>query len=162
MTIGKGIEEAGTGETVGSIVIPAWNEAAVIEKSLSVLFDGLCDDDQPLPHVVLACNGCSDGTPDIARNLGYPLTVLDLPVAGKAGAIIAAETVAPELPRLYLDAGYPDSRQRAVFLSGSGYRPARPRVFANDIANRHGHQFRHRGHHLDAKRNREFRSDNPR
>jgi glycosyltransferase involved in cell wall biosynthesis len=87
----------------GSIVIPAWNEEAVIERTLCTLFEGLSTPDG-LPDVVLAANGCTDDTVGRARRLGLPIRILDLPPVGKAAAIRAAEDVAPDLPRLYLDA----------------------------------------------------------
>lgn len=89
---------------VGSIIIPAWNEVAVIQRTLVHLFDGLIDEGARTPHVVVACNGCTDGTPEVVRRLGLDVTVLDLPAVGKPGSIRAAEAVTSELPRLYLDA----------------------------------------------------------
>ena len=43
----------------GSIVIPAWNEADAIGRTLVGLFAGL---DVSEIDVVVACNGCTDGT----------------------------------------------------------------------------------------------------
>lgn len=54
--------------------------------------------------VVVACNGCTDETADIARAWRPSVTVLDLPAAGKSAAIRAAEAASGTLPRLYLDA----------------------------------------------------------
>jgi hypothetical protein len=87
----------------GSIVIPAWNEGAVIERTLRTLFDGLLTP-AGVPDVVLAANGCTDDTVDRVRRLGLPIRILDLPPVGKAAAIRAAEGVVSDLPRLYLDA----------------------------------------------------------
>lgn len=85
---------------LGSIVVPARNEAAVIARTLRALFDGL----DPSVEVVVVCNGCTDGTVDVVRSLGLPLTVLDLPPLGKTGALREADRVATLLPRLYVDA----------------------------------------------------------
>lgn len=86
---------------IGSVVIPAWNEAAVIGRTLATLQAGLPD---WAVHVVVACNGCTDETAEIARRAEGWVTVLDLPPVGKAGAIRAAEAETSVLPRLYLDA----------------------------------------------------------
>lgn len=85
----------------GSVVIPAWNEASVIGRTLDALFDGIPDG---ALEVVVACNGCTDGTAEVARRSGHPVTVLELPAVGKARAIRAAEDAATRLPRIYLDA----------------------------------------------------------
>jgi glycosyltransferase involved in cell wall biosynthesis len=86
---------------LGSIVIPAYNEGAVIRRCLDELFTGL---DPAEVEVVVACNGCTDDTVEQARGAGYPITVLDLPEPGKVGAIRAGERAVSALPRLYLDA----------------------------------------------------------
>lgn len=88
------------GSALGSIVVPARNEAAVIARTLRALFDGL----DPSVEVVVVCNGCTDGTVDVVRSLDLPLTVLDLPPLGKTGALREADRVATLLPRLYVDA----------------------------------------------------------
>ena len=86
--------------TIGSVVIPAYNEEAVIGRCLERLLDGLGED----VEVVVACNGCSDRTAERARAAGPRITVLELPEPGKAAAIRAAEARCPALPRVYLDA----------------------------------------------------------
>lgn len=86
--------------TVGSVVIPAHNEAAVIRRSLDVLFDGL---DSGI-DVLAVCNGCTDGTADAVRRSGHPVTVVELETASKAEALRAADTTATAFPRVYLDA----------------------------------------------------------
>jgi glycosyltransferase involved in cell wall biosynthesis len=86
---------------LGSIVIPAYNEGAVIRRCLDELFTGL---DPAEVEVVVACNGCTDDTAQQARDAGYAITVLDIPEPGKVGAIRAAERTLSALPRLYLDA----------------------------------------------------------
>jgi hypothetical protein len=86
---------------LGSIVVPAHNEALVIESTLRALADGLSFD---AVRVVVACNGCTDDTVAIVRSLDLPVEVLDLGPVGKIGAIRAAEALGLPLPRLYLDA----------------------------------------------------------
>lgn len=88
----------------GSVLIAAHNEAASIVKAL----DALLADAQPGElGVVVACNGCTDGTADIARTTamrsGHPVKVIEVPVASKTAAWRVAEAASRE-PRLYLDA----------------------------------------------------------
>jgi glycosyltransferase involved in cell wall biosynthesis len=87
--------------TLGSVIVPAWNESAVIGRTLDALFQGV-DPDQL--EVIVACNGCSDGTEDVVRQSGHPVRLLELGPVGKARAIQAAEETTDLLPRLYLDA----------------------------------------------------------
>jgi glycosyltransferase involved in cell wall biosynthesis len=86
---------------LGSIVIPAYNEGSVIRRCLDGIFSGL---DPAEVEVAVVCNGCLDDTAAQARDAGYPITVLDLPEPGKAGALRAGERAVTALPRLYLDA----------------------------------------------------------
>lgn len=86
---------------LGSVVVPAWNEADVIGRTLDALF---ADVDPRRLDVVVACNGCTDDTAEVARRSGHPVRVVEVPAAGKVGAIRAAEATTAALPRLYLDA----------------------------------------------------------
>jgi hypothetical protein len=81
--------------------MPAWNESAVIGRALGALLEGVHDG---ALDVIVACNGCTDDTPQVAGRFGPRVTVLDLPEPGKVGAIRAAEQATDVLPRLYLDA----------------------------------------------------------
>jgi hypothetical protein len=85
----------------GSVIIPAWNEANVIGRTLDALLTGI---DDGVLDIVVACNGCTDGTAPAAAAFAPRVRVLDLPVPGKADAIRAAEAVTDVLPRLYVDA----------------------------------------------------------
>jgi hypothetical protein len=87
-------------QTVGSVVIPAHNEAKVIRRSLKRLFDSLGAG----VEVIVACNGCTDGTADVVRATGHRVTLIELDVASKAEALRAADRVATAFPRIYLDA----------------------------------------------------------
>jgi glycosyltransferase involved in cell wall biosynthesis len=86
--------------SAGSIVIPAHNEEAVIARCLTSLFDGLPQG----VEVVVAANGCTDRTVEVARGTGLAVTVLDLPEPGKIGALNAGDDAVHSLPRIYLDA----------------------------------------------------------
>lgn len=83
------------------MVIPAHDEAAVIGRTLRRLTTGV---EPGQLEVVVACNGCTDDTVGAATSSGVPVTIVDLPEAGKARAIRAAEAMVTTLPRLYLDA----------------------------------------------------------
>ncbi len=97
----------------GAVIIPAHNEASVIGRTLRPL--------APLAasgrvEVVVACNGCSDNTAELARTVEGVL-VLEVAEASKVAALNAADAVAVRWPRLYLDADIeldPDAL-RAVF-----------------------------------------------
>jgi hypothetical protein len=86
---------------VGSVVIPAHNEAAVIRRCLDALLDGFRPGEL---EVVVACNGCTDGTADIVRSSGHAVRIIEIQVASKPAALRAAEELVTIFPRLYLDA----------------------------------------------------------
>src|SRR5690606_34305887 len=92
---------ADVSDLLGSIVIPAYNEGAVIRRCLERVFDGL---DPREVEVVVACNGCTDDTATQAKEAGFPVAVLELPTPGKVGALRAGERSVQALPRIYLDA----------------------------------------------------------
>jgi hypothetical protein len=86
---------------LGSVVIPAHNEASVIARCL----DALLGDFQPGElEVVVSCNGCTDGTADIVRSSAHLVRVLEIETASKPAALRAADHAASTFPRLYLDA----------------------------------------------------------
>lgn len=89
------------GNVLGSVVIPAHNEAAVILRCLSALLDGV---EAGELDIVVACNGCTDATARLARTYGPPVRVIETPVASKAAALNAADQHARAFPRLYVDA----------------------------------------------------------
>lgn len=121
-----------------TIIIPAWNEASCLHACLAAVTQqrGL-NEAASCVELVIAANGCSDRTVAIAmafapqfEAMGIDFTVLDLPVAGKALAIRAAERIAKHAARCILDADTvigPDSVAAliaavavpvAVFVSG--------------------------------------------
>ncbi len=56
-------------------------------------------------RIVVACNGCIDGTPEIARSFaGQGVEVIELPTSSKSAALNAAELLNLGFPRLYVDA----------------------------------------------------------
>ena len=57
---------------LGSVVIPAYDEAVVIERTLDSLFAGIEPGEL---DVVVVCNGCADDTATLARASGHPVRV---------------------------------------------------------------------------------------
>ena len=85
--------------SAASVVIPAHNEEAVIGRLLTSLTEGL---DGATLDVVVACNGCTDRTAEIAS--GHGARVVVVPEPSKIGALNAADEVARGFPRVYVDA----------------------------------------------------------
>lgn len=85
---------------LGSIIIAAYDEEAVIGRTLALLSDVVRDG---IARVVVVCNGCSDRTADIARS--YPgVAVLEISQPSKTAALRAGDRVVGTGPRIYLDA----------------------------------------------------------
>ncbi|MFT4288445.1 glycosyltransferase [Nocardioides sp.] len=80
-----------------SVVIPAHDEAAVIGETLRVLLT-----DPGELEVVVVCNGCQDGTAQLARDAGA--RVVEIATASKIAALNAGDQAATVFPRIYLDA----------------------------------------------------------
>lgn len=90
------------GKLLGSVVIPAHNEAKVIGRCLDALLRGFTHGEV---YVVVVCNGCSDDTATVARTARHSVHVLELEDASKAAALRAGDEAANTVfPRLYLDA----------------------------------------------------------
>ena len=69
-------------DAVGSVVIPAHDEATVIGRGLHRLLTSLGAGIE----VVVVCNGGTDGTAAAARRTGDRVRVVELDVASKAAA----------------------------------------------------------------------------
>ncbi len=82
-----------------SIVVPAHDEEAVIGRLLDSLAEGL---DGARLDVVVACNGCTDRTADIARDRGA--RVVEVAEPSKIAALDAGDAAAVGFPRFYVDA----------------------------------------------------------
>jgi len=85
---------------VFSVIIPAHNESAVIERCLRALLNGLPDGTGEL---IVVCNGCKDDTAEIARRFAG-VKVIELEVASKIAALNAGDEAASGYPRAYVDA----------------------------------------------------------
>jgi hypothetical protein len=84
----------------GAVIIPAYNEASVIERMLTGLEPLIR---HPGVEVIVVCNGTVDDTADRARR--YPgVLVVEIDEASKPGALNEGDRVATVWPRIYLDA----------------------------------------------------------
>ena len=86
---------------LGSVVIPAHDEAAVITRCLDALSEGFAPGEL---DVVVVCNGCADRTATLARSSRQAVRVVELAAASKPAALRAGDAAARAFPRLYLDA----------------------------------------------------------
>lgn len=84
-----------------SVVIPAYNEAAVIERCLRSMLAGA---DPGEIDIVVVANGCQDDTAARARAFGPPVTVVETPIGNKIGALNLGDAHARYFPRMYIDA----------------------------------------------------------
>jgi glycosyltransferase involved in cell wall biosynthesis len=112
---------------IGSVLIPAHNEARVIGRCLHHLFDGTDAGDL---EVAVVCNGCDDDTATVARAFDHSIEVIELDEASKPAALRAGDRLLHTFPRLYLDADVvlPGSTARQVLehLARNGAVAARP------------------------------------
>lgn len=110
-----------------SVIMPAFNEAANIGNTLRTLLE--CRRIGLDLEIVVAPNGCTDATAEVAR--GFDVRVVELTQPSKTGALNAAEAVATGGPRIYLDADVPIDPGLIELLvaavSGPGVRAAVPR-----------------------------------
>jgi len=84
-----------------SVVIPAHNEERVLKRCLEALLEGA----EPRElEVIVVCNGCSDGTLEVARYYSDQLQILELPHASKNDALNLGDQAASSFPRFFLDA----------------------------------------------------------
>ena len=91
--------ESGRGPR-GAVIIPAFNEAAVIKRSLIPLSRSAVEGQIEL---IVVCNGCSDDTATRARTVPGA-TVIELEQGSKPAALNVGDDVATVWPRVYLDA----------------------------------------------------------
>jgi glycosyltransferase involved in cell wall biosynthesis len=84
-----------------SIVIPAYNEEAVIGRCLSALLKDAAAGEF---EIIVACNGCVDRTVEIARSYGPDVTVVETETRSKAAAMNLGNRTAKSLPRYFIDA----------------------------------------------------------
>ena len=71
---------------LGSVIVPAHDEAAVIARCLGALLEEVAPGTL---DVVVACNGCTDATAAVAREWAPLVRVLELPVAENVSVPVA-------------------------------------------------------------------------
>jgi len=112
-----------------SVIVPAHNEEAVIARGLRAIVTGAAPGEI---EVIVACNGCTDGTADLARQFGPPVHVLEIEQASKTAALNAAEELASGFPRFYVDADVvidlPSIRRMAAVLEAGPVLMANPEL----------------------------------
>lgn len=84
----------------GAVIVPACNEAAVIERTLAPLSSAAVEG---FIELVVVCNGCTDNSADVARSVPG-VRVVELTKGSKPAALNAGDHAATLWPRLYLDA----------------------------------------------------------
>jgi len=95
-----------------SVVLPAHNEAGGIRRVLDLLASGSPEREV---EVIVACNGCTDDTAEVAR--GVPgVVVIEIPEPSKRLAMKAADDVATHGVRAYQDADIAVTRQGLLAL----------------------------------------------
>src|SRR6266516_8091226 len=86
---------------VAAVVIPAHNESRVIGRLLGRLVPFAAE--QGI-EIIVAANGCTDNTAEIASDFGQAVRVLVIGTASKHRALRAGDQVAAGFPRVYVDA----------------------------------------------------------
>jgi len=111
-----------------SVIIPAYNEASVIDRCLSAMLATAKPDEL---EIVVVANNCSDDTAVRARRHGPLVKVVETPIGSKIHALNLGDENASGWPRLYVDADIVVSTQAlrdvaAMLGEGSPYVVAAP------------------------------------
>jgi len=88
-------------DRLASVVIPAHNEEAVIERTLNTLLRDAAPNEF---QIIVVCNGCSDRTAELVRSRFDEVTVLELSAPSKTLALNAGISKALGADLLLLDA----------------------------------------------------------
>lgn len=90
---------------MATIIVPAHNEASVIQRCLdSIVSQVNLDAEQTANVIIVACNGCTDNTVDIVREHYPEVICLDIEKPSKTNALNEAEKYITTFPVYYLDA----------------------------------------------------------
>jgi glycosyltransferase involved in cell wall biosynthesis len=95
-----------------SVVLPAHNEAQGIARVLGLLTSGSPEREV---EVIVACNGCTDDTAEVARRF-EGVVVLEIPEPSKRLAMKAADEVATHGVRAYQDSDVAVTREDLLTL----------------------------------------------
>ena len=126
----------GTAGPVGSIVVPAHNEEALLGRVLSRLLEHSGPDEF---DIVVVANGCTDGTEAVAAGFAPRVRVVSTEIPSKRAALRLGDEAARGFPRLYVDGdvelGTADARRLCAAVATPGVLAAAPeRAF--DMAGR--------------------------
>lgn len=88
-------------QNIPAIIIPAYNERNVIERTLTPIYPGIMNGDF---SIVLAVNGTTDDTVNFVKQYFPHVICLDIEMGSKTNAINEAEKLAIGFPRVYMDA----------------------------------------------------------
>jgi glycosyltransferase involved in cell wall biosynthesis len=83
---------------MASVIVPAHNEAAVIQRCLDSLIT-----QTGIDTLIVACNGCSDNTADLVKHYSN-IICLEIDTPSKTNALNEAEKHISSYPIFYLDA----------------------------------------------------------
>ncbi len=84
-----------------SIIIPAFNEEATISATLTALIPLLA---KPNIQIIVVCNGCTDNTAQIVKQIHPNILCLETEIGSKTHALNLGDEAALFFPRIYLDA----------------------------------------------------------
>ncbi len=126
-------EKSGGCPDMISVVMPAHNEEAFIEKSLRAITEGSVDGEI---EVVVVCNGCTDNTASVARRIPGPITVIESDIPSKVSSLNIGESYVSGFPRFYVDSdlifSYSDMVKVAEELESEGILAAAPDFVFDD------------------------------
>jgi len=83
-----------------TIIIPAHNEAQVIERLIKKLLESMHPGEF---EIIVVANGCADETATVAA-IDPAIRVISIPTASKHQALVVGNRAATGFPRLYVDA----------------------------------------------------------
>lgn len=98
-----------------TVIVPAYNEEAVIGRTLDHLLDGWKGETRP--RIIVVCNGCHDRTADAARGFSQ-VEVVEIAAASKSAAINAGLAQTRDFPVLVVDADIRIGAQALDALAG--------------------------------------------
>jgi glycosyltransferase involved in cell wall biosynthesis len=84
-----------------SVVIAAHNEEDVLGRCLDALLQTARTGEL---EIAVVCNGCTDGTAEVARTYGDDVRVIETPIASKTAALNLGDARVSSFPRFYVDA----------------------------------------------------------
>ena len=84
-----------------SVVIAAHNEEEVLGRCLDALLQTARTGEL---EIAVVCNGCTDGTAEVARGYGDDVRVVETPRASKTSALNLGDAAVSVFPRFYVDA----------------------------------------------------------